>query len=200
MLQQNSIENNYFSICYSPFVGLSGLQADQHILGSSLDRTFLNQKNPNPIMLLGRNRGLDFRNRIRSLFTSAPSLLNQSISIHRTMASSHCTMRGAVGGLLLRFSDGVVSSRSILNSGNHHRRLLLTIPNSLSSLSSISTHTTSNFTHEQKNCTNRQVRKIWISSPLCMGRRSSKIAGRKVRLKSLNFEWLHKCFTTESWL
>ncbi|KAF2602597.1 hypothetical protein F2Q70_00027899 [Brassica cretica] len=84
------------------------------------------------------------------------------------MASSHCTMRGAVGGLLLRFSDGVVSSRSILNSGNHHRRLLLTIPN-----------TTSNFTHEQKNCTNRQVRKIWISSPLCMGRRSSKIAGRK---------------------
>ncbi|KAL0741090.1 hypothetical protein Bca4012_082603 [Brassica carinata] len=96
------------------------------------------------------------------------------------MASSHCTMRGAVGVLLLRFStNAVVSSKSILNSGKNHRRLL-TIPNSLSSLSSISTHTTSNFTHEQKNCIKpQQVRKIWISSPLCMGRRSSKIAGRK---------------------
>ncbi|KAL0897599.1 hypothetical protein Bca101_081560 [Brassica carinata] len=68
------------------------------------------------------------------------------------MASSHCTMRGAVGVLLLRFStNAVVSSKSILNSGKNHHRLL-TIPNSLSSLSSISTHTTSNFTHDQKNC------------------------------------------------
>ncbi|KAJ0260258.1 transcriptional regulatory protein [Hirschfeldia incana] len=101
------------------------------------------------------------------------------------MASSHCTMRGAVGVLLLRFSTNgsVVSSRSILNSAKNHHRRLLTTPNSLSSLSSISTHTTSNFTPSharEQNCTNRQqVRKIWICSPLCMGRRSSKIAGRK---------------------
>ncbi|KAL1204417.1 putative transcriptional regulatory protein [Cardamine amara subsp. amara] len=89
--------------------------------------------------------------------------------------ASHCSMRV----ILLRFSNGV-SSRSILNSANHR---LLQMKNSLSSLSSISPHTTSHFTATQsddQNCfRNLQVRKISISTPLCMGRRSSKIAGRK---------------------
>lgn len=137
---------------------------------------------------MNKNKGLVLGIGYYTSYTSFPSLLNSSLSIS-TMASSHCTMRGAVGVLLLRFStNGVVSStRSILNSGrrNHHR--LLTIPSSLSSLSSISTHTTSNFTREQNSIKPQQVRKIWISSPLCMGRRSSKIAGRKVPLQSSNF-------------
>ncbi|EOA27475.1 hypothetical protein CARUB_v10023613mg [Capsella rubella] len=91
--------------------------------------------------------------------------------------ASHCSMRA----ILLRFSNGV-SSRSILNSTNH--RLLLSMTNSFSSLSSISPHTTSHFTasrHQSDDLNSRklQVRKISISTPLCMGRRSSKIAGRK---------------------
>ncbi|XP_010472604.1 PREDICTED: probable transcriptional regulatory protein At2g25830 [Camelina sativa] len=90
--------------------------------------------------------------------------------------ASHCSMRA----LLLRFSNGV-SSRSILNSTNHR---LLTMTNSFSSLSSISPRTTSHFTaprhqSDDQNCRKLQVRKISISTPLCMGRRSSKIAGRK---------------------
>ncbi|KAG7567780.1 YebC-like [Arabidopsis thaliana x Arabidopsis arenosa] len=90
--------------------------------------------------------------------------------------ASHCSMRV----ILHRFSNGV-SSRSILNSTNHR---LLTMTNSLSSLSSISPHTTSHFTASQQsddqNCFRKlQVRKISITTPLCMGRRSSKIAGRK---------------------
>ncbi|ESQ50266.1 hypothetical protein EUTSA_v10002038mg [Eutrema salsugineum] len=92
--------------------------------------------------------------------------------------ASHCSMRGAVGVILLRFSNGV-SSRSILNSRNNH---LLTMRNSLSSHSSICPQTTSHFTpsrEDDRNCNKLQVRKIWVSSPLCMGRRSSKIAGRK---------------------
>ncbi|CAD5319518.1 unnamed protein product [Arabidopsis thaliana] len=94
--------------------------------------------------------------------------------------ASHCSMRV----ILLRFSNGV-SSRSILNSTNH-RLLSLTMTNTLSSLSSISPHTTtSHFTaasqqSDDQNCFRKlQLRKISISTPLCMGRRSSKIAGRK---------------------
>lgn len=94
--------------------------------------------------------------------------------------ASHCSLRGAVGGILLRFSNGV-SSRSILNSRNHRLLPLLTMTNSLSSISSISPHTTTSSHSDERNCSKSQVRKIWISSPLCMGRRSSKIAGRKVR-------------------
>nr|AAL07079.1 unknown protein [Arabidopsis thaliana]AAM45134.1 unknown protein [Arabidopsis thaliana] len=93
--------------------------------------------------------------------------------------ASHCSMRV----ILLRFSNGV-SSRSILNSTNH-RLLSLTMTNTLSSLSSISPHTTtSHFTaasqqSDDQNCFRKlQLRKISISTPLCMGR-SSKIAGRK---------------------
>lgn len=88
-------------------------------------------------------------------------------------------MRGAVGVMLHRFSNGL-SSKSIFNSVNHN---LLSKRNSLSSLSSISTHTALPLlaSEEDDRCySKRQLRKIWISSPLCMGRRSCKIAGRKV--------------------
>lgn len=61
----------------------------------------------------------------------------------------------------------------------------------LSSLSTISTYA-SLFLYENKCIDNNnvlQVRKLWTFSPLCMGRRSSKIAGRKVLSLSFFF-WL----------
>ena len=62
----------------------------------------------------------------------------------------------------------------------------------LSSLSAISTYTSLSL-YENKCIDNNnalQVRKLWTFSPLCMGRRSSKIAGRKVLSLAQFFFWL----------
>lgn len=41
------------------------------------------------------------------------------------------------------------------------------------------------------------VRKIWTRGPLCMGRRSCKIAGRKVRIHTCFRLFVYRDFTTE---
>ncbi|XP_021911972.1 probable transcriptional regulatory protein At2g25830 isoform X2 [Carica papaya] len=90
---------------------------------------------------------------------------------------SYCSMR-SVGAILHRFFDGVSSkcptnSFSFAGTGLLNRNLLL-------SLSSLSPHSSwSSFYVDHKHDSKYQVRKIWTSPPLCMGRRSSKIAGRK---------------------
>ncbi|XP_010526107.1 PREDICTED: probable transcriptional regulatory protein At2g25830 [Tarenaya hassleriana] len=92
--------------------------------------------------------------------------------------ASHCSMRGALGVILHRFSYGL-SSKAIANSVN---RSLFSKRNSLSSLSSVSHYSASPLLapeEEDRLHSKRQFRRIWTSSPLCMGRRSSKIAGRK---------------------
>ncbi|XP_075641319.1 putative transcriptional regulatory protein At2g25830 isoform X2 [Castanea sativa] len=85
----------------------------------------------------------------------------------------------AFGSILHRFSNGFSSKCPIPIPFAVKRNCLL--GRKLSSLSTISTYT-SLFLYENK-CIDKnnvlQVRKLWTFSPLCMGRRSSKIAGRK---------------------
>ncbi|KAI9097795.1 hypothetical protein K1719_025566 [Acacia pycnantha] len=85
--------------------------------------------------------------------------------------SSSLTTR-AIGAVLHRFSNGVLSRR------NNAVFLLRTnlLSRGLSSASSFS----SLDTIQEVNCNNNfQSRTIWTFPPVCMGRRSSKIAGRK---------------------
>ncbi|XP_054789114.1 probable transcriptional regulatory protein At2g25830 [Prosopis cineraria] len=84
---------------------------------------------------------------------------------------SSLTMR-AIGALLCRFSNGILSRPN--NAFFLHRASLLS--RALSSASSFS----SLDTIQEVNCNNNfQARTIWTFPPVCMGRRSSKIAGRK---------------------
>ncbi|KAF7817121.1 putative transcriptional regulatory protein [Senna tora] len=84
---------------------------------------------------------------------------------------SSFTMR-AIGVVLHRYSNGIFSTRP--GAFFLHRTNLLT--RGLSSASSFSSF----HTIQEVNCnTNSQVRTIWTFPPVCMGRRSSKIAGRK---------------------
>ncbi|XP_062163181.1 probable transcriptional regulatory protein At2g25830 isoform X2 [Alnus glutinosa] len=82
----------------------------------------------------------------------------------------------AFGAILHRFSHGF--SSKCPNSFGLQRNVLLSI--NLSSSSTVSKFCPS-YLCENKKYSRRylQVRKIWTFSPVCMGRRSSKIAGRK---------------------
>lgn len=88
---------------------------------------------------------------------------------------SHSSTR-AVGAILHRISNGV-SSKWSPNSFALSKHGLLS-RNRFSSASSISSWIP---LYEVKHC-NFQVRTIRTFAPVCMGRRSSKIAGRKVSL------------------
>ncbi|XP_022730551.1 probable transcriptional regulatory protein At2g25830 isoform X2 [Durio zibethinus] len=79
----------------------------------------------------------------------------------------------AVGAILHRFTNGVPSTSLIVS-----RDGLLKSSRKLSSASSVSS-STSILYQVNANNTQHQLRSISTFPPLCMGRRSSKIAGRK---------------------
>ncbi|XP_030948634.1 probable transcriptional regulatory protein At2g25830 [Quercus lobata] len=95
------------------------------------------------------------------------------------MGSLSSSSMRAFGSILHRFSNGFSSKCPITISFAVKRNCLLS--RKLSSLSAISTYTSLSL-YENKCIDNNnvlQLRKLWTFSPLCMGRRSSKIAGRK---------------------
>nr|XP_023918286.1 probable transcriptional regulatory protein At2g25830 [Quercus suber]POF25365.1 putative transcriptional regulatory protein [Quercus suber] len=95
------------------------------------------------------------------------------------MGSLSSSSMRAFGSILHRFSTGFSSKCPIPISFAVKRNCLL--GRKLSSLSAISTYSSLSL-YENKCIDNNidiQVRKLWTFSPLCMGRRSSKIAGRK---------------------